>query len=256
MKIEGFEMSIIDTAIILAAGRGSRLKELSLEQPKPMTEVNNTAIIDNLIRQLIDNKMQKIVVVIGYFAEKLKAHILSGFKGQVEFVFIENEIYDKTNNIYSLYLANKYMDDGFYLFEADVFCEDTILADFLKSGQENVMLIDTFTQEMNGTVVRLTESSEVKGMYLNKDQDKDFDFSNTFKTINFYKISKDFVNQFFAQKLAAHINGEDVNSYYEQIIKEAVDGGYKFYGLKTKTNTWWEIDTHQDLEKAEELFKE
>ena len=59
MKIEGFEMSIIDTAIILAAGRGSRLKELSLEQPKPMTEVNNTAIIDNLIRQLIDNKIVK-----------------------------------------------------------------------------------------------------------------------------------------------------------------------------------------------------
>ncbi len=247
-------MSIIETAIILAAGRGSRLKELSLEQPKPMTEVNNIAIIDNLVRQLIDNKIKRIVVVIGYFAEKLKSHILAGFKNRAEFVFVENEIFDKTNNIYSLYLANKFMSGGFYLFEADVFCEDRIVEQFLKSSQEDVMLIDKFTNEMNGTVVRLAGNSYVDNMYLNKDQQEGFDFSDTYKTINFYKISKNFTNSFFANKLEAHINGEDVNSYYEQIIKEAVDNGYQFYGQKTLSNIWWEIDTHEELEKAESIF--
>jgi len=248
-------MAVIDTAIILAAGRGSRLKELSLEQPKPMTQVNDKAIIDNLIRQLINNKIKNIVVVIGYFAEKLKNHILASFKDQANFIFVENEIYDKTNNIYSLYLAADYMADGFYLFEADVFCDDEIIESFIECPQENIMLIDRFTNEMNGTVVRLAESLDVEGMFLNTDQEEAFDFSNTFKTINFYKISKSFVESFFAEKLAAHINGEDVNSYYEQIIKEAVNSGYIFRGLNTISNTWWEIDTHQDLEKAEAIFK-
>ena len=86
-------MSGIDISVILAAGRGRRLKELSLEQPKPMTAVNDTAIIDKLISNMIQNNLTKIVVVVGYFAEKLKEHILSRFSKQAEFVFVENNLW-------------------------------------------------------------------------------------------------------------------------------------------------------------------
>jgi len=248
-------MSDINTAVILAAGRGSRLKELSLAQPKPMTQVNETAIIENLIRQLIQNDIKKIVVVIGYQADKLKSYILDIFSGRAKFIFVENEIFDKTNNIYSLYLAAGYMNYGFYLFEADVFCDDIIVERLLKTAAHDIILIDKFTSEMNGTVVDLDDSAKVLNMYLNKDQTADFDFSDKYKTLNFYKISRSFVHEFFKNKLEAHISGKDVNSYYEQIIKEAVDNGYEFYGLKTENSRWWEIDTQEDLEKAELIFK-
>src|SRR5688572_3982213 len=108
--------------VILAAGRGSRLKELSLEQPKPMITVNNVTIISNLIQQLIEANIQHVVVVIGYMAEKLRDH-LAPFENQVKLTFVENDIYDKTNNIYSLWLAKDYLKNGFFLFEADVFTE-------------------------------------------------------------------------------------------------------------------------------------
>lgn len=248
-------MSRTDIAIILAAGRGSRLKELSLEQPKPMTEVNSQSIISNLIRQIIQNDITKIVVVVGYLADKLQEHILERYSSQAEFIFVENKIFDKTNNIYSLYLAEKYMHDGFYLFEADVFCDDSILHGLFNNDNENIILVDKFTHEMNGTVVRFDEQGSVKGMFLNKDQSERFDHSDTFKTLNFYRIAGNFVENFFLKKLQSHINGQDVNSYYEQIIKEAIDTGHSFHCLVTANHNWWEIDTLEDLEKAETIFK-
>lgn len=247
-------MPDINTAIILAAGRGSRLKELSLEQPKPMTQVNDTAIIEKLIRQLLQNRLKKIVVVVGYQADKLKSFILETFANQAVFHFVENKIFDRTNNIYSLYLAREYMMDGFFLFEADVFCDDRILESLLTAQQENIILIDKFTPEMNGTVVALDAASRVSAMFLNKDQKDGFDFSDKYKTLNFYKFNSAFINAFLLQKLEAHIQGKNVNSYYEQIVKEAVDSGYEFFGLKTGEPVWWEIDTLEDLEKAERMF--
>jgi choline kinase len=245
----------IDTAVILAAGRGSRLRELSLQQPKPMTQVNNIPIIDNLLRQLLDNNFKKIVVVIGYLADKLQNHITNKFGEKTEFIFITNEIYDKTNNIYSLYLAETYIKEGFFLFEADLFCEDIIISRLIKSPQDNVILADYYTSEMNGTVITISSGKKVDAMYLKKNQGDSFNFSNTFKTLNFYKLSKDYVNSFFLKKLETHIKGQDLNSYYEQIIKESIDAGYIFSGLISSPGRWWEIDTIEDLEKAEKMFK-
>jgi len=249
-------MSKIDTAIILAAGRGSRLKELSLEQPKPMTEVNNLGILNNLIRHIIDSGIPKIVVVIGYFAQKLEEDILAQFDDQAEFIFIENKIFDKTNNIYSLWLAEDYLSNGFYLFEADVFCDYDVVAKMVQHPANNLMLLGRYTEQMNGTVVDLDGSKNVLNMYLPRHQKDGFDFSDKFKTINFYKLSAAFVNSFFLSKLEEHIKQEDVNSYYELIIQEAIEYKFPFYGLDVEDARWWEIDTIEDLSLAEKLFSQ
>lgn len=245
---------MIDTAVILAAGRGSRLKELSLEQPKPMTTVNEAPIIDNLINILISVKIKQIVVVTGYFAGKLEQHIREKFSGQTEFIFVENKIFDKTNNIYSLWLARAYFKDGFYLFEADVFCQQSVIDNMVKHPQENIILIGKYTEQMNGTVVDLDRADFVKNMYLKRHQKNDFIFDGKFKTINFYKLSAEFVNRFFSAELNKHIKNEDINSYYELIIKKAIDLKYPFLGLQAKNEDWWEIDTIEDLQIAEKMF--
>ena len=243
-----------DTSIILAAGRGQRLKELSLQQPKPMTVVNDRAIIDNLLEHLIAKGMARIVVVIGYMAEKLKSHIQDRFARSVDIVFVENDIFDETNNIYSLWLAREYMDDGFFLFEADVFCRRHITDALLDNEEKNVMLIDAYREPMNGTVVTLNPDSSVGAIILKKEQGENFDYSQTFKTLNFYKIGADFVDGFFKRRLDAYIEGHDVHSFYEQIFKEAVEAGTRFLGLKTIDNQWWEIDLLEDLQIAREMF--
>ncbi|HIE41224.1 MAG TPA: phosphocholine cytidylyltransferase family protein [Candidatus Aenigmarchaeota archaeon] len=243
-----------NTAIILAAGRGSRLKELSLEQPKPMTSVNKTSIIHNLVKLLIQNGFRKIVVVTGYFAQKLQQSILAVFKGQAEFIFVEKKKFDSTNNIYSLWLAAEHFADGFYLFEADVFCDASLIKKLKLSPAQDIILLGAYTEQMNGTVVELDQDGMVKEIYLKRHQTAPFDFNGKYKTINFYKLSSEFVNRFFLKKLQEHIDREDVYSYYELIIKEAVDRKYPFFGLLAKESKWWEIDTLEDLNMAERIF--
>lgn len=240
--------------VILAAGRGSRLKELSLEQPKPMITVNNQTIISNLIRLLIDSGLSHIVVIIGYKADRLREH-LSHFEKEVKLTFVENPIYDQTNNIYSLWMARDFLTSGFFLFEADVFIEQSIVSDFMTCPDKDVMLVDRFTPNMNGTVITFDSSRKVTGMFLKKDQGETFSFENTFKTVNFYKISKNLSINFFLEKLDQHIRQQDTGSYYELIIKEAIDTGMPFHAFETGSRKWYEIDTREDLEEAEKLFR-
>jgi len=240
--------------IILAAGRGSRLKELSLEQPKPMITVNNVTIISNLIQHLIEARIQKIVVVVGYMADKLRNH-LAPFEKQVSLIFVENEIYDKTNNIYSLWLAKEYLKNGFYLFEADVFTESAVIKHFLSAPGEDIMLVDKFTPNLNGTVVKFNGQKKVTGMFLNKDQSNGFVFDDAYKTVNFYKISAQLSQSYFIDKLDRHIQQQDTGYYYELIIKEAIENGHDFYACETAGLKWYEIDTREDLETAEGIFK-
>ncbi len=247
-------MELIRTGIILAAGRGSRMKEMSLERPKPMTVVNHTTIIDNLIRQLIETGLKRIVVVVGYMAEKLVGHLEEAFNGRVELSFVHNTIYDRTNNIYSLWLAKPYLENGFYLFEADVFCDDRMIEQFIRHAAENIILVGPYQRNMEGTVVELDSDGKVRNMYLKKDQNVTFDYSDKYKTINFYRIDKRIASKFFIHKLEEHIRNEDVNSYYERIIKEAVEKGYRFEGLVIEDEKWWEIDNHDDLEIAQTMF--
>ncbi|MCD6329991.1 MAG: phosphocholine cytidylyltransferase family protein [Candidatus Cloacimonetes bacterium] len=248
-------MTSIKTAIILAAGRGSRLKEQTLEKPKPMTLVNNVTIIDNLIQELHSQKIKDIVVVTGYMSDKLEKH-LQDFHKNTNIIFVENELYNSTNNIYSLWLAKDYMENGFFLFEADVFCYESLISELVHSPHHNLIVVDRFQKSMDGTVVELTGDGLVKEMYLKRHQGKEFSFYQKYKTVNFYKLSGYYSQKYFIPKMENHIKRDDVNVFYEQIIKEDIDEGHSFYALETGDNRWWEIDTPEDLEKARSMFNE
>lgn len=249
-------MRQIKNAIILAAGRGERLGKYSAEQVKPLTEINNVAIIDNLINSLIENNIDNIIIVTGYLADDFENYLSEKFGNETNLIFIRNDIYDKTNNIYSLWLADKYLHEDFLLFEADVFFERGIINMLIKEKSENVILIDKFNFQMNGTVVKLDSNDMVKSMFLKKEQGEEFDYSDAYKTVNFYKISKEFSDNYFCEKLQKHINEGNVNSYYELIIKEAIEQNIPFKGLKTGNKKWWEIDTPEDLKIAQSVFKD
>jgi choline kinase len=241
-------------AVILAAGKGQRLGSATDKIPKPMVEVNGIQIIDNLISALIENNIDQIVVVTGYLHETLSDH-LDQFSDQVDLVIIENEVFDTTNNIYSLWKARDYLKKGFYLFEADIFFDKQVIKNLLNSTHQNVMLVGKYTSAMEGTVVSLISDSIVENMYLKRHQELNFNFSDKFKTVNFYKIGEKFTEEYFLEKLEEHIIREDLNSYYELIIEEALKAEWQFFGLDAGTIKWWEIDTQADLNYCESLFK-
>ena len=246
-------MNVSDTGVILAAGRGKRLEELSHNRPKPLVEVGGASILSNLVESLITNGLKRIVVVVGYRAELIEEHLLR-YGDDVELVFVENRVFDTTNNIYSLWLAREFLGGGFCLFEADVFFQEGLVRRLLEHPAENVMVIDRYTPRMDGTVVSLNRDGEVAAVHLKRSQGPDFDYQDKYKTVNFYRIGADFYRRYFREDLNGYIEKDEVSYYYEAIIRDGIQAGHSFAGMKAGDLRWWEIDTKEDLDRAESIF--
>ena len=102
-------------AIIIAAGFGSRLAPVTLDTPKPLVKVNGVRIIDTLLDALYAKDIKNITIVVGYKKEQFK-QLLDKYP---TLKFIENPIYNESNNISSVYAARDIIDRC-YICEADL----------------------------------------------------------------------------------------------------------------------------------------
>ncbi len=243
-------------AIILAAGMGKRLKELTQNNTKCMVKVNGRTLIERLLRQLDAASLSRIVIVVGYEGQKLIDYIETlGINTPIRFV--DNPIYDKTNNIYSLSLAKDYMrEDDTLLFESDIIFEDRILKSLIEDPRETLALVDEYKPWMDGTCIRLDKNDRIIDFI----SGKKFDFTNTegcYKTVNIYKFSKHFAEKQYIPFLDAYQTALGVNEYYEQVLRviTMLDGA-EIEGKRLQGEKWYEIDDEQDLDIAETLFDE
>ncbi|MDO4470119.1 MAG: aminotransferase class I/II-fold pyridoxal phosphate-dependent enzyme [Bacillota bacterium] len=241
-------------AIILAAGMGKRLKELTSNATKCMVEVNGVTMIERMLSQLDALKLNRIVVVVGYEGKKLMEYIGSlNISTPIEYV--DNDIYYKTNNIYSLYMAKDYLvQDDTLLLESDLIFEDSVLQRLLDNPYPSLALVAKFESWMDGTVVTLDEEDNIKN-FLGK---KDFvfeDIPNYYKTVNIYKFSKEFSNSHYVPFLEAYSKALGNNEYYEQVLKViTLLDKPEIKAERLGHESWYEIDDVQDLNIAESIF--
>ena len=154
-------ISFFMQAIILAAGMGKRLGELTKSNTKCMVKVNGVPLIERMLSQLEKLQLQRIVMVVGYHAEELKSFVLS-LNCKVPIIFVENPVYDKTNNIYSLALAKQYMlEEDTLLLESDLIFEDSLLDLLLSSPLPNIALVSKYHQWMDGTMVQIGNDCKI-----------------------------------------------------------------------------------------------
>ena len=240
-------------AVILAAGMGTRLRPLTNSRPKCQVEVRGKPILQHQLESLAKAGIAECVLVTGYLSNQPRGHFGRRFRG-VEISYVENERYDETNNLYSLWLALKEFDDDIILMEGDLVFEDVILEQLLNSPDPNVAVVDRYQTFMDGTVI-LPEGRVSKTMVLKKDQGADFDYSRALKTINIYKLSgKDLSHQIIPELTRYVIEGK-TDQYYEAVFADLISRGvFELSILRTEDTKWAEIDTIEDLELAEKLF--
>ena len=241
-------------AIILAAGMGKRLKELTSNATKCMVEVNGVTMIERALSQLDALKLDRIVIVVGYEGQKLIDYI-SMLEVQTRIEYVSNDVYYKTNNIYSLYLAKDYLvQDDTILLESDLIFEDAVLKRLLDNPYPSLALVAKFESWMDGTVVTLDEEDNIKS-FLGK---KDFvfeDIPNYYKTVNIYKFSKEFSNSHYVPFLEAYCKALGNNEYYEQVLKViTLLDKPEIKAERLNHEAWYEIDDVQDLNIAESIF--
>src|SRR5690606_26076470 len=211
-------------------------------------------LINRLLNQLEKYNLDRIIIVTGYKEENLKSHIES-LSIKTPIIYVSNVDYDKTNNIYSLYLANKYLvEQDTILFESDLIFEDKALEKIINSPIPNVVLVAKYQSWMDGTVVQLNGKNEITS-FINK---AGFNYKNKdtyYKTVNIYKFSTEFLKNQYIPFLEAYCRAVGHNEYYEQVLG-VINSLEKAHlkALALDNEKWYEIDDIQDLDIAEALF--
>lgn len=241
-------------AIILAAGMGKRLKALTKNNTKCMIKVNDVSLIDRMLHQIDAKKLKRIIIVVGYEGQKLIDYI-NTLDIKTPIKYIENPIYDKTNNIYSLSLAKKELcEDDTLLFESDLIFEDSVIDELLDDPRETLALVDKYQSWMDGTCVKIHDDGTIKAFIPGK-HFKYEEINNYYKTVNIYKFSKHFSQNKYVPFLNAYVKALGENEYYEQVLRVITmldDAEIK--AKKLSGQLWYEIDDIQDLNIAESIF--
>ena len=241
-------------AVILAAGMGKRLGELTKGNTKCMIEVGGETLISRLLRQLDKHALSKIILVVGYKAQELKDY-LATLQVQTPIEFVENTVYDKTNNIYSLYLAKDYLTtEDTLLFESDLILEDAVISKLINHPYPDLALVDKYESWMDGTVVTLDEENRIQ-RFIPNGQFKYEEIPSYYKTVNVYKFSQQFSANMYVPFLEAYCTALGKNEYYEQVLRVITmldNSGMR--ALPLTGEQWYEIDDIQDLDIAESIF--
>ena len=241
-------------AIILAAGMGKRLGEYTKNNTKCMVPVNGVPLIDRLLFQLSRLPLKRVVLVIGYEGQKLKDYIGKEYKG-LKIEYVNNPIYDKTNNIYSLALAKQQLqEDDTLLIESDLIFDDGMFDLLLDNPYPNLALVAKYESWMDGTMVRIDEDCNIVN-FVPKQAFKYKDTDSYYKTVNIYKFSKEFSTQKYVPFLEAYSKAVGDNEYYENVLRIITFlNSHDLKALPITDEKWYEIDDKQDLDIAEALF--
>lgn len=243
-------------AIILAAGMGRRLGEYTRDNTKCMLPVNGVRLIDRVLGQLAPLGLSRVVIVVGYKGQNLIDYIGHRYDDRLKIEYVNNPIYDKTNNIYSLALAkDKLQEDDTLLIESDLIFDDSLFRMIVDNPYPNLALVDKYETWMDGTMVRIDEENNIVN-FVPKKAFKYKDVDSYYKTVNIYKFSREFSRNKYVPFLEAYSKALGNNEYYEQVLRviTLLDNSELKALPITNGAKWYEIDDVQDLDIAETLF--
>ena len=244
-------------AIILAAGMGRRLGEYTKDNTKCMVEVNGIKLIDRMLMQLSSLHLNKVIIVVGYKGTHLIQHIGNRYEGLLNIEYVNNPVYDKTNNIFSLALAKEYLEnDDTLLLESDLILDDHLFHLITSSQMPNIALVAKYESWMDGTMVRLDDDNNIVS-FIPKSAFKYSEKDTYYKTVNIYKFSKEFSRDKYIPFLDAYCKAVGNNEYYENVLSIiSYLNSHVLKALPIGNEKWYEIDDKQDLDIAEALFAE
>lgn len=236
----------LSTALLLAAGTGSRLRPLTDDSPKCLTEVGGETILGRLVDNLRSQRIKRLVVVTGYLDNCVREFLdRNAADMQVDYVF--NSVYQTTNNIYSLWLARDAVQEPFLLVESDLVFHGEMLKELLTP---NKIAVSRILPWMNGTTVELNARNGVTAFHVNREACD----ARQYKTVNICSLSLKSWQKTIA-RLGRYIADDRVGEYYESVFADMVgDGTLEFDAVFFDEKRWYEVDTVNDLVEAELLF--
>lgn len=241
----------IKNAIILVAGMGTRLKPLTDTMPKCLTQVNGKTILNNTLDCLANKGIKRIILVTGYLHDKIQETIGNNYL-DMEIIYVQNKIYQYTNNMFSLWKVQEFLEEGTILIEGDCFFEEDIIKTLINTNEKSYWAADKFANFKEGCMLTSTEENKIIQIQIIKKSLDEYK-ENFYKSTGLLKITPE-LGKKFSKWLDIEVENKNVNIYYDLVlakyIQEAQIYIHNIHGLK-----WMEIDDINDLQKAEEIFK-
>jgi len=235
-------------ALILAAGRGTRIRSVHGERPKCLIRLNDDGdtILDQQIENLLSAGVSNIGIVVGYQMNEIVDHVRARHhKFQRSIQFFKNARFAETNNIYSLWLARDWlMDDSFVCLNADVVFDARVLIAALNSRRPITMIVDPEWRDetmkvivKDGKIVRMSKGIPRE------------EFSGTYLGITAFSSA---IHSRFFRRVETLIRSGRVNDFFNTAVQQLADEGVHVSPSPTWGLPWAEIDDPGDLQFARE----
>lgn len=237
----------ISTALLLAAGTGSRLFPLTQNSPKCLTMVNEISILERLITSLNQHGFKRLVVVTGYLQNHIRK-FLGNRAGNLAIEYVYSPSYKTTNNIYSLWMAREIINEPFLLIESDLVFDPSLLTDMLYPDRIAVARMQSW---LNGSTVTIDQFNKVEAFHSDA---ANHSSQTRYKTVNIYSLS---LSSWYGviETLNQYVLAGKVNNYYEAVFGQmVVEKRLSFQAVFFDSQPWCEIDTIDDLASAERMF--
>ncbi|MCZ6707426.1 MAG: phosphocholine cytidylyltransferase family protein, partial [Chloroflexi bacterium] len=248
------EAAGVRRAVILAAGKGERLRPLTDALPKCLVELNGEPLLLRSLRSLARQGIGEVVIVVGYKGELIRLRVGEQFEG-MSVTYVDAPDYASTNNIRSLWEARAVLDCDLLLLEADLVFDDEVIASVLRAPA-SAAAVAPYHDRLSGTVVEQNGEGLVGRILLGAEQGDGFNPEGTFKTVNIYLLRRGLLAEQLLPRLEARIADGDVHDYYESVLRDCVSDGAlsDLSAVDVSSARWWEVDDHRDLETASFLF--
>ncbi|WP_420971700.1 phosphocholine cytidylyltransferase family protein [Bradyrhizobium sp. B120] len=247
-----------ENAIILAAGVGSRLRPLTDLRPKPLVEVNGTPILHNALRNLEAVGVEEVTLVVGYRKDAIEYACGRRF-GTLAINYVESPAFDRTGSAYSLWLARDALLSGdCFLLEGDVFFEEDALRYLMLSQATDVAAIAPFDELMEGSAVLLSNSGFISEFRMKQTgANLVANGPALFKTMNLLRFSAPTLKATIVPALDEIVGSGVTQAYTEELLSYLVElRGLQLATARCDDLRWYEIDTPEDLQVAERIFRE
>lgn len=237
-------------AIILTAGVGSRIRPLTDTTPKCLLEVAGKPILQRMIDNLKAAGMTDFIIITGYMANTVKTFVQNTYP-DLKVEFILNERYEETNTGYSLFLTRDAVaGDNFIKLDGDVVFEEAVIKKLIEDKNENCLCIDRNIQ---------LDKEEVKAQIGEGDQilkvGKTLDARMAHgESIGIEKVGSKTGAEFYNILERDVVEKQKWQEYYDDSYTTLVEEGHPFHAVDISGLKWVEIDTHEDYERANEMF--